>query len=180
MEALIPNLSELFISIEECKAQQRILSTLVLIYSGIDVLASLERQPSEGTKASFVRWCEDYLLKAKPLHCTGLELYGARCGVLHTFAAESDLSRSGQVREVIYAWGNANKEDLQAASMRLNRGDVAIHLDDLVEAFRLGTAAYFEEVEQDSQRTTTIRTQAGVWLTNLSEGTLIRFLDQEN
>jgi hypothetical protein len=51
-EALIPNLSELLVSIEECKAQQRILSTLVLIYSGIDVVASLERQPGEGTKTA--------------------------------------------------------------------------------------------------------------------------------
>jgi hypothetical protein len=48
--------------------KNRLLSTLILVYSGIDILASLERQPNEGTKAAFVCWAEDYLRKQRPCH----------------------------------------------------------------------------------------------------------------
>ena len=35
---------------------------LTLIYTGIDIVASLERLGYEGTKASFIRWYDRYRL----------------------------------------------------------------------------------------------------------------------
>ncbi len=179
MQYLIPNLFELFESIEECRIKERPLSTLILVYSGIDILASLERQSGEGTKSAFVRWAENYLLNNTSLLCTGLELYGARCGVLHTFTAESDLSRSGSIRPIIYATGDATAVDLQTTVVRLNRNEVAIHLDDLVEAFRLGTASYLEDLAQDSQRARAVQTAAGIWFTSIPKDDVVQFLSEE-
>jgi len=93
----------LFGAINSCEANKFVLPALMLIYSGIDILASLERRKGEGTKASFTRWVDEYLLKAVSLPCTSLELYAARCGILHTLTPESDLSRKGKAREVGYA-----------------------------------------------------------------------------
>lgn len=124
-------------------------------------------------------WVDNYLLKAKPLPCTGLELYGARCEILHAFTAASDLSRQGRVRPVIYAWGKASARDLQEASDALNPSlHVAIHVSYLFEAFRLGLADYLEELEADSARAATARANAGLWITPLSKDIVSNFLAQ--
>src|SRR5437016_5607270 len=111
-DAFYRNTISMIDSIEDCLEKRRFLPCLALLYTGLDVMASLESQPSEGTKAAFVRWVDKYFLKAQPLPCNATELYAARCGILHTFTAESDLSRQGKARMLIYAWGNAAVEDL--------------------------------------------------------------------
>src|SRR5271167_3287926 len=85
-------------AIENCLANRRIVPCLCLLYTVIDVIASLERKPEEGTRAAFVHWVGENMLKTYPLPCTALELYAARCGVLHTFTPDSELSRHGKAR----------------------------------------------------------------------------------
>jgi hypothetical protein len=96
-QAFYQNLTEQLDTISDCLERRRIIPCLCLIYSSIDVVASLERRPNEDPKAAFVRWVSDNMSKTKPLSCTPLELYAARCGILHTFTADSDLSRKGKV-----------------------------------------------------------------------------------
>lgn len=95
MKAFDDNVTQLFDAIEDCLAKGRLLPCLTLLYSGIDVIASLERKPGEGACAAFVRWTEENLLKVHPLQCTGLELYAARCGVVHTLYFRVRLVASG-------------------------------------------------------------------------------------
>jgi hypothetical protein len=90
MLALQKNLVEHLAAIEDCLQKRRILQCLCLLYAGIDVVASLERMPQESTKSAFVRWVEENVLKVRPMSCTALELYAARCGILHSFTADSD------------------------------------------------------------------------------------------
>jgi hypothetical protein len=152
MLAFYENAMQQLDAIEECLRQGRIISCLCLLYSLIDVTASLERQPTEGTKAAFVRWIDGNVLKGRPLPCSALEMYAARCGVLHTFTLDSDLSRGGLARTIIYAWGSASADDLAEAGRRLGRNDVALKIEDLVGAFRAGLGEYIEEVAHDSAR----------------------------
>ena len=37
---------------------------------------------------------------------SGLDLYAARCGVLHTYTMDSRLSTEGKAKRILYAWGN--------------------------------------------------------------------------
>ena len=96
MDSLTRNLSQLLLAIDGCVGMHLVLRSLMLIYAGADVLGALERQPGEGTQASFVRWAEAYMLAARLLGCAGIDLYAARYGVLHTFSADSDLYRRGR------------------------------------------------------------------------------------
>jgi len=139
IEVFYKGLLPVFKAIDLCMENKLILPALMLIYSSIDIVGSLERKEDESTKASFIRWVDNYMLKAKPLGCTALELYGARCGILHALAAESDLYKDGKVRMVIYAWGTAKSDHLKATSKLLERErDVVVHVSDLTEAFKLG------------------------------------------
>lgn len=104
------------------------------------------------------------------LPCTALELYAVRCGILHTFTAESDLSRSGSSPKLAYAWGTAKSGDLQTAARLLNRDDlVAVHVEDLVQLFRHGVADYLDEVSQDPAREATLQKQVSLWFTHLDK-----------
>ena len=177
LETLIKNLDGLDEAVVRCLGARLILPALSILFVGIDIVASLERQPGEGTKTSFTRWVEQYLLPAKPLGCTSLDLYAARCGILHTFTAESDLSRTGKARKLYYAWGIALASDLNMTSNRLGKADVVtMHVGDLHGAFRQGELAWFREVTADARRSQTVESAGGAWFTDMSIETVRDFL----
>jgi len=81
---------------------------LGVIYSGIDTLGLLAAAPEidDATGETFKGWCKKYLLArlqsidGKPLEA--VDLWAARCGVLHTSAPVSTLSRKGEAHEIWY------------------------------------------------------------------------------
>jgi hypothetical protein len=172
------NTVSLIETIEECLEKHRLLPCLILLYTGIDVMASLERRPEEGTKAAFMRWVDGYLLKVRPLPCTSTEMYAARCGILHTFSADSDLSRRGKARELLYAWGVAQPETLAQAASALGRDNVVVvHIRDLLDAFRHGIADYVQELEADVRRQDTVAQRAGLWFVNMEFNLVQQFIE---
>lgn len=178
MDGFYQNTKALIDSIEECLEKRRLLPCLTLLYVGIDIVAALERKHRESTKAAFVRWVNRYLLKARSLPCTALELYAARCGIVHTFTPDSDLSRKGQARKILYGWGTAKVEDLQEASNILVRTDcVAVHVRDLIDAFRCGLAEYLKELAPDPERQQAVRRRAGLWFVHLDQNVVKKFVE---
>ena len=174
-DAVRANVTALLEAIDLMVERQRILAALILIYAGIDAIASLERRESERTgRAAFLRWADAFLLRDERLPCTALELYGARCGILHTFSADSDLSQSGNVRRVNYARGHSVSRDaLNGEVRRQQRTDVvAIHLSDLQDAFRAGVFAFFVAVAEDDARLEAVLARAGTWLIDIDHSLL--------
>src|SRR4051812_8319969 len=123
LETFRHNTDQLVFGIHHCLRLKLILPALILLYTGFDVMGSVESQPGEGTRASFTRWVEKYVLVQGTLPCTALDLYAARCGVLHTFTAEADLVANQKARRIIYAWGTGNQDDLQTAVQDLGKTD---------------------------------------------------------
>jgi hypothetical protein len=124
---------------------------LILIYSAIDASASLARPVSKeySTRQDFFRWVDRYLLTsgAAP-RCSAIDLYAARCGLLHTHAPEAALSDSGEARIIGYAWGNASVDVLRDLFVRQGRSQThaAVHIDELVAATKRAVATFLEEV----------------------------------
>ena len=152
MEAFLRNIRSILDAIDLCLEKGLAPPALILIYSCIDILGSLERAKSEGTKHSFIRWVEKYLIEGKSLDFTATDLYSARCAVLHTLTAESELSNQGTARKVVYSWGTAPVGDLKEAIKRLKKDVVSIHINELNEALVLGIDQYLEEVGKDESR----------------------------
>jgi hypothetical protein len=138
----------------------------------------------EGTKASFVRWVESYMLKAKPLGCTAIDLYAARCGIVHSMSAESDLSRQDKAARILYVWGTAKPDEINQAGRALidagekaaRPNDVAVHISDLIDAFKLALKAYMEEIAGEPERQADILRSGSIWLGNLPRSVLTQFL----
>src|ERR1035438_9510843 len=70
-------------------------AAVILIYSGIDAMAFLNMpaQQTDVTGGDFVRWVDRYVHFPCQEQVSGLDLYGARCSVLHAHGARSNLSR---------------------------------------------------------------------------------------
>lgn len=79
-------------------------SAVILILSGIDAMAYIAMPASQEdvTRTDFARWTEQYIKFPCSEQLTGLDLYGARCAMLHNYGTASDLSRKGKCRQVGY------------------------------------------------------------------------------
>lgn len=79
-------------------------SAVILILSAIDAMAyvAMPEGQEEVIKADFVNWAEHYVHFPGPEQLTGLDLYGARCAMLHSYGVRSRLSREGKCRIVGY------------------------------------------------------------------------------
>jgi hypothetical protein len=124
------------------------LAALILIYSTVDSLAFLSTKAGKADveRSDFVGWVDKYM-KPQRLGVTSLDLYAARCGVVHALKAESSLYRRRKARLVFYAWG-----DRQPIQPDLNSDWVMLHLNDLASALIEGTKAFLGEIQKDSQR----------------------------
>ena len=93
-----------FRAVERCAAEELWLPCLVLAYALIDAMAWLARdQKNEDvTRSDFVTWADTYLLQPPTDACSGIDLYGARCGLLHSHTVESKLMREGVARPLWY------------------------------------------------------------------------------
>src|SRR5208337_128888 len=102
-----------------------------------------------------------------------LELYGARCGLLHNFSSESGPSRKdGKIRKVHYAWGNSRAETLieMARLAKLDGQNTAINVEDLISAFRTGLTFFFEEAAADPKIALALQTRWVKVFGTMSEG----------
>jgi hypothetical protein len=128
---------------------------LTLVYSGIDTFGLLGADVSvqSANRDTFIAWCEKYIL-ARILTIDGeplmaIDLYSARCGILHTSTALSDLERNGVARQIWYQFG-----DKTGVDMMLNRPQIPLRLDvtNLAMAFKEGGIAFIQDLKKDQSR----------------------------
>jgi hypothetical protein len=127
-----------FQSIDICIENKLILPSLILIYSGIDIF-SWVAYGEIGVRNRFTKWIDNHMYKVKKLSPDPVDLYAARCAILHTLTPDSDLSKEKKAVTINYAWGNAKVSELEKSIEALMPGEIkCVHLDDLYESFRLG------------------------------------------
>jgi hypothetical protein len=90
------------------------------------------------------------MYKEMPLSPKPIDLYAARCAVLHTMTPESRLSDSKKAIPVVYAWGKAKVEDLDKSIDAFRPGELcAVHLAELSKSFRAGVGHFLENCRSD-------------------------------
>lgn len=126
---------------------------LVLLYASIEAMG-LMRAPLSVTSATgetFKDWVRTHLLPKGSFHFNDVDLWGARCGVLHTFTSDSDLARKGKARQIQYVSGprdNPFTKAFFAATLEIDGG---IHVPASVEEIYL---AYLEAIESFQEEMT--------------------------
>ena len=170
--------NDLFSAIDLCMGKRLHIPTLILIYSSIDIASWLHSE-NQSVKVRFTEWVDKYLLTGSSMRCTALDLYGARCGILHTFSSESDLSNAGKARQIYYAWAPSKVSEVEKllaheieirARLGMKPDDiVAVQVEDLLGGLRRGVDAFLCEVEADSVRTEQVHAKAEKFFLDLSD-----------
>ncbi|SUS07398.1 conserved hypothetical protein [uncultured Defluviicoccus sp.] len=122
--------------------------SLVIMYSTIDAcgLLGAPANQSTATSKSFKEWVRKYVLTFPGLEFNEVDLWSARCGVLHTFTSESDLSASGKARQLHYYTGDKSAPHIQTfiAFTKTHEGGthLPVHYGDLAESILGGMKAF--------------------------------------
>lgn len=126
-------------------------SAVILILSGIDAMAYIAMSASQDdvTRGDFVRWAEQYIKFPCSEQLTGLDLYGARCAMLHNYGTASELSREGKCRQVGYM-------DKSVPEVRFNPNVsndlVLVSVPALADAFFLGVDKFLVDLFADEKK----------------------------
>lgn len=122
-------------------------SGLVLCFICLDTMAYLSRPAERAghTRADFIAWTDKYL-KGHPNHqyqYRGVDVYAARCAVLHTYGSEAAMHRADAgIKLFGYHDGGrhmhdpAQHERLVMIGLRSFLNDVRIAVRDFMEACR--------------------------------------------
>jgi hypothetical protein len=141
-------------AIELCLAEDLWEPALVLMLVFIDACAWLARPTNHAdvTFDDFVAWTEKYLLPDSRLECTANELYGARCGLLHSLTGESKLHRRKEIRKIF--WSRSNGDDVSTLiqkRMHEKLLPVAVGIDHLFWALGEALEHFGEDFESDDE-----------------------------
>jgi hypothetical protein len=128
-------------------------AVLTIIYSGMDAFGLLAAPPAvlDANGTTFKQWCERYIVPrlqtVDGTAITAVDLYAARCGVLHTSTPLSSLEREGKARQLFYEFkGKAG------INMFLNTQQKPVRLDieKLAMAFKEGGIAFLLDLKNDA------------------------------
>jgi hypothetical protein len=145
-------LGEIIQAANVCLHSELPTAALCLLFVAIDTAASLDYRLHEAgsPRAVFVGWADRYLMPDGWLPCSALDLFGARCGLLHACSPVSDLSSRGEVRQIWYAFHESEADMLRSAVCELGRADVAVlSLEILAAVMGSGIARFISDLEAD-------------------------------
>ena len=127
-----------------------IVASLILTYSAIDCMASLvmPKNQKEVKGPDFQSWVDRYM-KAdpeQPYKYRGIDLWGARCGLVHRYSPYSKLSENGECKVFQYHNGGGHRYD-----PKINEDVVLISAPDLVRDFYGAMMVFLEDLIEDKE-----------------------------
>ena len=162
-DTITRNLMDHAVSVRLCIDNGLILPALTLIYTGTDLAASLARplgQPKV-TRSDFIRWAETYMECRQRLGVEGIDLYGARCGIVHTYTPDSDLYREGKAKRIMYSWGDQEPQSATSLVRGLGYSEIFIKVEVLFEVFCIGLDKFAEAIATDKELEARVLSPAG-------------------
>jgi hypothetical protein len=92
--------------IDVCLKNNAPTGAVLLTYCAMDAMAFLSMPAGKQRvgRSDFKNWIEKYMKTdtAQPYQYDKQDLYAARCGIVHTYGAESDFGRSRNCRKIVY------------------------------------------------------------------------------
>jgi hypothetical protein len=141
--------------IKMCLRQDFVEPALALFYSGVDTMAfwAAPGEQDEVQKSGFIDWCDKYVVPtlgpAAAEAVNGNDLYGARCGILHTSSSTSRMSRTGEAREINYRFAGRVAVNLRATT---SRPFVWVDIEALCHGFEVGGKHFLADLQGDPSR----------------------------
>lgn len=147
------NYEEMFEAIDACYYKALIIPCLSLIYTTIDSIGWLAYgDKEESTKKRFIQWSETYLFPLLKDNCNSIDLYSARCSILHGLSWESDLSRNHKAKRIVYSMGRNTENSSELDKEIFSQDHVAsVHIDSLITSLKAAVNAFFIEASTNEE-----------------------------
>lgn len=162
LEEVIKGQRGMIQGIEACLERQCLVSALTLIYAAIDSISALTREigHSDTNKTVFRDWVNEYMVPQQTLNCTADDIYGARCGILHTYSPESRIQRdnNGRVKRLIYRWKAGPAADAQRP---LPPDSTVLIVEDVFNSFTTAVDRFLEDVKGNSELAVKVESHCG-------------------
>ena len=122
---------------------------VMLTHCAIDTMAflSMPSGKTRSTRSDFIKWVDKYMKVGSEQPYEGIDIYGARCGIVHSYSAESDLSKNDKCKVVGYVVGkgcHVYKPDVDSDLMIL---DVTVFVHDFIDA----VTRFLEDIEKSKE-----------------------------
>jgi len=134
--------------IRACLDAQCLVSAVTLMFSSMDALAALTRPIGQQSTNGVVfrEWATRFVKPKKSLACTSEDLWGARCGVLHLYSADSDHSAKKKARRIFFQWSAG---PAASASKAIPPDSLVVSVEALHEAIERGVHEFIIASEMD-------------------------------
>jgi hypothetical protein len=109
-----------------------------------------DKNHEKNVRGDFVGWVKAYMLPDSGLKCEAIDLYAARCSILHSYTYESDLSKKGEAKPLFYVCGNLKAADFQKIVDKANLpvDAVVIRIEDLIVALNTAIQNYDKKLSR--------------------------------
>jgi len=155
LEKLGARIDQLFNATRACLDNDHLESAMILVYSGIDAFAWLNRPSNieDVRRTDFEQWVDTYLLPDSGLNCSSSDLYAARCGLVHSNTSESRLNREDRAHKVFYyRQGEGVKVGIIQLLMNERLPPWFIDIDHLVRVLGTAIERFLVSVRADQQK----------------------------
>jgi len=134
--------------IRKCLDSECLVSAVTLMFSSIDALAALTRPIGQQSTNGevFINWVSRYVKPESTLRCTSEDIWGARCGVLHLYSPDSDLSAKNKARRIYYQWSAGPAAD---ASRSIPQGSLILVVEELWKTLENAIREFIIDTETD-------------------------------
>ncbi|MBU3980569.1 MAG: hypothetical protein KJ550_10070 [Proteobacteria bacterium] len=127
-------------------------SAVMLILTGIDTMAYLSTPANKKNQDcyDFIEWVDKYVLFEGREKLTGLELYIARCVILHSYSDYSSIMSMGDCRKIEYT--DQSNPDAIGYNPEESDKTVKVSVYALSDAFFKGLDRFFEYLFSNNEK----------------------------
>jgi len=138
-------------SIDFTLKNEHITASLILTFSAIDCMASLIKPEGQKkvTGDDFQGWVEKYMEadQDQSYQYQGIDLWGARCGLVHRYSPHSDISERGECKIFQYHDGGNHKYDSS-----ISENVIMISAPRLIRDFYEAMDMFLKDLEDEKLR----------------------------
>jgi hypothetical protein len=151
-ERFTTTIKELVDALQDARQSERSFPALLLLYASMDIISSLSRptDKEDTCRKIFKAWIDTYMLPGSGLPCSSDDIYGARCGMLHTLSPSSKDSRLGTARRLAYVDKVDEVQRMQKVLRSKGDDAIVISLPDYVTAFYTGVLTFLAAMKADN------------------------------
>lgn len=144
----ITHILEILSTMNWCIKENRLMSFLILFYSSIDSMAYLNKDPSKENviNTDYISWCDTFLCKYINRETKGIDLYSARCGILHTLTPTSKLVKENKAINIGYTIKSPLAD---AINTKTKDNMILLEANNLLDAFKKATNDFFNAINND-------------------------------